>query len=380
MSIYLDHNATTPPRPGSLQALAQAASAAGNPASLHQAGQRARRAVERARDAVRRLVGAPVGGTEAQQVQVIFTGGGTESDALALTGLARARRRACGAQDIWLSPLEHPAVVAAAESLVPEGFTLQTLPLDGTGRVDVGALDRERLSQAALCAVMLAHNVTGLVQPVEEIARALPPDVPLHVDAVQAAGKIPIAWPRLGAHSLALAGHKLGGPRGIGALVLAPGVELEPLWGGGGQERGLRSGSVPMALVVAFGRACEEALADLQALAPLRSRLLQRLAGHAIQVGDEPLLPNTVAVRFEGVGAIQLVRAASERGLCISAGAACHGDTQVTSPVLQAMGLGPQEAREVVRLSLGWSTTGEEVDRAAELLIQLAASLREHAS
>jgi cysteine desulfurase len=374
--LYLDHNATAPMRPHAIDHVLGAAERGGNPSSLHGRGQAARRELDLAKDAVRDLVGAA-------NARVLLTSGGTEADHLAVRGIARAARRDRGADVVLLSDLEHPAVREAAAVLTAEGFRPRTVRVGADGRVDLEVFpSAAELRKTALVAVMLANNETGILQPVAEIAAvAREAGVAVHVDAVQAAGKVAIDFDALGVDALALSAHKFGGPRGVGALVTRPDLPLEALWGGGGQEEGLRSGTPAVPLAAGMGAAAREALADLRSGhgQTLRDRLeaaLLRLEG-AFGVGTtSPRLPNTSALGFEGVGAIDLVAEADRRGLCLGAGAACHaGETRV-STVLAAMGLGAPRALEVVRLSVGWNTTEADVDAAIGILTDAVSALR----
>ncbi len=358
--IYLDFNATTPLRREALAALRTAAFAGGNPASLHAAGQAARRTHEAAATTLRQRLGAP-------DAKVIFTGSGTEANALALSGLARHRRAHGGGTRLLLSTIEHPCMSAAAQKLAGDGFVVEVVPVGRDGVLDLGELQRRLGPDVAVVAVMLANNETGVLQPLAEVARlARQHGVPVHTDAVQAAGKIVIDVQALGVATLALAGHKFGGPKGIGALVVRPGEELVPLWHGGGQESGLRPGTpaVPLVSALAAALSAADSAEERERVAGLRQELedgLRRLRGAFVVAEGAPRLPNTLSLGFRGVGGRGLAEALSARGVMVSPGAACHGDRPTPSAVLRAMGLDDASALSVLRFSLGYSSTRAEV-------------------
>ncbi len=371
--IYLDHNATAPLRPEAMAAIAEAVQRAGNPASLHGAGQAARKTLEAASAAMLQILGA-------EGARLLWTAGGTEANTLALLGLARSRRRLAGCHRVLLSAVEHPCVQAAAGQLAREGFVVEVLPVDASGHVPLDAPGWGE--DVAVAALMLANNETGVIQPLARwAALARQFAVPLHTDAVQAVGKMPVDFGSLGVTSLALAGHKLGGPRGIGALVLAPDVPIEPLWAGGGQQDGLRSGSQPVALAVGLAAALTAATAELsppRAL-PLRQRLeeLCEAVPEAFVVAKTSArLPNTVAVGFRGVAATTLMGLLDEAGVMVSTGAACHSATSSPSPVLLAMGVPSEQAACVVRLSVGWTTSLAEVEQAGTAIVHAVQQAR----
>jgi len=364
--VYLDHNATTPLQPKVREAMEPwLGELWGNPSSSHVYGRRAAVAVAEARDAVAGLVG---GSAES----IVFTGGGTEADNLALRGPAVARRH------IALSAVEHPAVELPSLRLVEEGWSRTVLPVDAAGRV---ALDeaRELLAhQPGLLSVILAQNETGVIQPVAQLAamaREAADDVVVHTDAAQAVGKIDVDVGSLGVDLMTIVSHKLYGPNGIGALWVRPGLSLQPLTLGGGQEGGRRPGTEPVALIVGFGAACAMAAADLaveqQRQAALRDRLWSALSTAiptVVRTGAGALtLPNTLHVRFEGLVGAEILAAAD--AVAAATGSACHTDDAAPSGVLGAMGVGSASARGAVRLSLGRRTTTENVDRAAAALV-----------
>lgn len=364
--IFLDYNATAPLRLEALEAVGEAVRCCGNPASQHGAGRAARRRVEAAHDAVRDLVGAPDG-------RVVLTASGTEADNLALDGIARRRREQAGTTTVVISAIEHPAIQAAADRLTRTGFEIRRVSVGRDGRLDLAALEKAVDADVALVSVMLANNETGVLQPVADVARhARQHGVPVHTDAVQAAGKIRVSMDELGVDALSLSAHKLGGPRGIGALVLRPGMQLEPLWHGGGQQDGLRSGTpaVPLAAgLAAAARAARRDLDQTATLASMRDELENGIYAlpDAVPLGAAAArLPNTALVAFRNVQSNLLVDRLSDAGVMVSGGAACHADRVEASPVLLAMGVAAELAIGAVRLSLGSGTTPSDVARAVE--------------
>jgi cysteine desulfurase len=362
-AIYLDHNASVPALPAVAAAVADSLAGAGNPSSVHRFGRLRRAAIARAREAVAALVGAAPD-------CVVFTSGATEANALALRG---TKRRAL------VSAVEHDSVRAARPDAI-------AVPVDREGVVDLGALERLLAADAAPATVslMLANNETGVIQPVAEAARlAHARGAWLHCDATQAPGRIAVDMSALGADLMSLSAHKLGGPPGVGALVVAPQVGLEPLLAGGGQERGLRAGTENLPGVAGFAAAAEAALAarerEAARLAGLRDALEARLLAavpDAVAVGrGTPRLPNTSALAMPGVDAATQVMALDLAGIAVSAGAACSSGRVKPSHVLAAMGLVPEIAGATIRVSLGWTTTAAELDRFAEEWLRLWARL-----
>jgi len=352
--VYLDCNATAPLRPEVVAAMVEALGACGNPSSVHGFGRRARARVEAARTAVAALAGAA-------PAEVIFTSGGTEANLLALRGAGRA---------VIAGATEHDSVLKAAP-----GAAL--VPVDGAGLVDLAALDRilAAAEGPALVALMLANNETGVIQPVAQAAAiAHARGAWLHCDAVQAAGKIPVDMQALGADSLALSAHKLGGPQGTGALVLRPGVALAPVIPGGGQERGRRAGTENVAAIHGFGVAAGLAREGLPAVAALRDGLEARLVaaapGTRVFGREAARLPNTSCIAMPGPRAETQVMALDLAGFAVSAGAACSSGKVARSHVLHAMGAG-SAADRAIRVSLGWATRPDEVDAFAEAWIAL---------
>jgi cysteine desulfurase len=361
--VYLDYNATAPIRPEAAAAVAEALELIGNASSVHRFGRLARRRIESARDQVAALAGGRPG-------QVIFTSGGTEANNLALAGSGRQR--------LLVSAGEHDSVLKAAPRA-------ERIPLDAEGRVDLGALaalltaDR----RPALVSVMLANNETGVIQPLAEVAvLARQHGALVHSDAVQAAGKIPLHMAALGADLLSLSAHKLGGPQGVGALVVADHVGLAPLIRGGGQERARRAGTENLAGVAGFGTAAEAArgaLADAAGLVGLRDRLERDLRALAPDIrvfgaGAERLF-NTSCFATPGLPAESQVMSLDLAGIAVSAGSACSSGKVRASHVLLAMGASAAEAGSAIRVSLGWQSQADDVERFLEAWSALHARL-----
>jgi cysteine desulfurase len=371
---YLDWNATTPLRPEAKTAMALASDIVGNPSSVHAEGREARRLVEDARA----IVAAAVGGLPQN---VVFTSGGTEANALALTPHLR-RGGSPPAQRLLGSAIEHASVLAGGR-FAPEA--IQTIAVTSSGVVDLDCL-RGMLAGGppALVSIMLANNETGAIQPVAEAAEIVhAAGGVLHVDAIQAFGKIPFDLVSTGADILTLSAHKLGGPKGIGALVVAEGLSgFEPLLRGGGQEQGRRAGTENVTGITGFGAAVAAALAVLEQDRPrvegLRQRLetgLRRTPDMIVFSDDVQRLPNTVLFTVPGLKAETAVIGFDLAGVSVSSGSACSSGKVQPSHVLQAMGCGPELAQGAVRLSLGWSTSETHVDSALEAWRRLSDSL-----
>ncbi|MBA4034992.1 MAG: cysteine desulfurase [Bradyrhizobium sp.] len=372
--VYLDWNATTPLRPEARQAMAVAWEVAGNPSSVHAEGRRARRLVEDARDAVAAAVSA-------RRQDVVFSSGGTEANALALTpGLRRAGGEPV--RRLLASAIEHASVLSGGRFAAE---AIGTIKVSGSGLVDLDHL-RERLSEGdpALVSVMLANNETGAIQPVGDIAGIVhAAGGLLHVDAIQALGKIPFDIKSIKADLITLSAHKIGGPKGVGALVMAEEVQgLEPLLRGGGQELGRRAGTENVAGIAAFGAAARAAMAALQGdaerLQNLRGRLEAGLActpGMILLAADVPRLPNTTLFTVPGLKAETAVIGFDLGGIAVSSGSACSSGKVQPSHVLAAMGFGRELAEGAVRLSLGWSTSEADIDLVLEAWRKLADAL-----
>jgi cysteine desulfurase len=374
---YLDYAASAPLRADALAAMLPLLERpAANPSSQHAQGRAARAAVETAREQVAALVGAA-------PAEVVFTSGGTEADNQAVKGAVLARPP--GDRHLVCSAVEHHAVLdAAAWAEAAAGAQVDLAPVDRFGRVEADPLaGLLRPGRTALVAVMAANNEVGTGQPVAAVAElAHAAGAVVLCDAVQAAGLPGVDMPGDGIDLLALASHKLGGPTGVGALVVRPGTSLRPLLHGGGQERGLRSGTLPAAAIAGFGAAAAAALADrrsdaIASLAALRSRLLTGLRAVAPDVelnGDPDLagtgLPGLLSVRFPGIRAEDLLLLLDRHGVACSAGSACASGAVTPSHVLVAMGRDPVQARETIRFSLGHASTQADADAAVAAVAQ----------
>lgn len=350
-TTYLDYNASAPIRPQAAAAVGHALTLTGNASSVHGFGRRARACLEDAREVVAALVNAP-------PATVVFTGGGTEANNLALHGLAHDRR-------VLISAGEHPSVLGAVEGAA-------RIPLGPDGSIDLARLAEMLASDArpALVSVMLANNETGVIQPVEAVvALARRHGALVHCDAVQAVGKIAVDMAAMGVDALSLSAHKIGGPQGVGALVAAESLTLTPLLRGGGQERRRRAGTENVPGIAGFATAAELAIsenADALRIAVLRDDLEQRLRALAPEVkvigAAAPRLPNTSCLAVVGLTAETVVMGLDLAGVAVSAGSACSSGKVSPSHVLRAMGLGEAEAEAAIRVSLGWASGPADVD------------------
>ena len=373
--IYLDNNATTPVDPRVREAMLPfLGEAFGNPSSPHAPGRAAREAVEKARAQVAALVGAPAG-------SVVFTGGGTESITTAIRGALAAQP---GKRHIVTSSIEHSATKNLCEQLAREGCEVTWLRVDATGRPDLAEYAAALRDDTALVSVIWANNETGVIFPVEEMARlADERRIVFHADAVQAAGKIPLDLARVPAHLLSLAAHKLHGPKGVGALFVRPGLGLPPWLRGGGQESGRRAGTENVPGLVGFGLAAELAAAalavEMPRVASLRNKFesgVRALFPDARFHGDPAhRLPNTTNFALPGRDAQGLLAGLDRLGVACSVGSACTSGAVDASHVLRAMGVGDDEARSSLRFSFSRMNTPGEVQGALAALEQAAARL-----
>ena len=396
--VYLDHNATTAVEPEVLEAMLPYLSEEyGNAASIHTFGQRARAAVETAREQVASLIGA-------RPQEIVFTSGGTEADNHSIFGLVSplvswpAKRSANPVDDldkrfsiahlkhIITSGIEHEAVLNTCQAVEKQGVAVTYLPVNREGLVSVEALRQAIREDTVLITVMHANNELGTVQPLEEIGRiAADADVYFHTDAVQSAGKLPIDVNALRLDLLSLSGHKFYAPKGVGALYIRGGTRLQQLLYGGHHQRGFRPGTENVAGIVGLGKAAaiaRKSLAqDASRISALRDRLEQGLlsrAPHSFANGARALrTPNTTNITFPGIEGEALVIALDLKGLACSTGAACSSGAVEPSHVLTAIGLSPEEARASLRFSLGRHTTAAEIDFALEIVPAAVEQLRE---
>jgi cysteine desulfurase len=369
--IYLDNNATTRVPDEVLTAMTPFyRELYGNPHAIHSLGRRAHDAVEDSRAELARLLGC-------DREEVIFTSCGTEGNAIVLRGLVdrHPERR-----KVVTTSVEHPSVLTLLRALEREEvIELEIVPVDIHGAID---LDRMRAAiddRTLLVTVMLAQNETGVIHPVAQIAAlAHARGALVHVDAVQATGKIPLDQRALDADFVTISGHKFHAPKGIGALTIRKGLKLQPLWYGGGQELGMRSGTEPVPSIAGFAaaaRLAREALAGYGRVRALRDRLesevLKRVPDTSVNGATQPRLGNTASIAFHGTPADELVRALDADGICVSAGAACHSGTVEPSSTMKAMGLPLNVAMGAVRFSLSRYTTETEIEQTIESVVKM---------
>jgi cysteine desulfurase len=383
--IYLDHNATTP----AFREVVEAMRACWtepylNPASQHEFGRRARRKLEDARDRIAELLGATT------RDRVIFTSGGTESNNLAIRGflpilLREGPGEGASKSQIVISPIEHSSITALAKHLSATRCHVDHLPVDNSGTIRVDGLPHLLQPQTRVVAAMLVNNETGVLQPIAELAAICNNhNVPLHTDAAQAAGKLPLNFKDLGAATMSIAAHKFGGPVGIGALLVRAGVELSPVLHGGVQQSGIRPGTEPVPLVVGMQVALElwdknrrEWLAHLQALHTKFEATLKRADNQLKILGEKAdRLPTTSNVAFIGLDRQPLFVALDQAGIACSTGSACASGSSEPSPLHIAMGCSPAVISSALRFSFGVQTTSAEVAEAADRIIRICNNLR----
>ena len=375
--IYLDHNATTPVAPPVADAMTRALRGVfGNPSSVHAYGQEAKTALDEARSAVARLIGA-------EPAEIVFTSGGSESNNLAIRGVAAAA--AGGRRRLVAGAIEHEAVLRTLKALGGDGRSVALAGVDERGVVTPEGLAEALTDDTALVSVMHANNEIGTIQPVAEIAEiARGRGAVVHTDAVQSVGKIPVDVRRLGVDLLSLSAHKFNGPKGAGALWIRRGTRLHAQLTGGRQERNRRAGTENLPAIVGLGAAARRLLEDggqgAHDVAALRDRLeagiLAAVPGTAVNGGGSPRVGNTSNVSFHGVEAESLLIALDLEGIAVSTGSACSSGTLEPSPVLRAMGFSPHRAQNSIRFSLGLGNTDAEVDRVVAVLPGIVDRLR----
>jgi cysteine desulfurase len=382
---YLDYAASTPMRPEAVAAMLPfLAEHCGNPSGAHAAARAAKTALEEARESVADVLGCAVD-------EVVFTAGGTEADNLAVKGGARAARRADGVDGIVTTAFEHKGVLAPAHRLEGEGFRVAEVGVTAEGLVDLGDLAARLDDRTAVVSVMGVNNEVGTIQPLPEVAalvRERAPRARLHSDCVQAVPWVDVSVLAAGFDLVAVSGHKFGGPKGAGALVVRHETALDPEIEGGGQERGLRAGTVNVAGAVAFATALrvthERRAEETARVATLRDRLrdglLTAVPDAFVNASTAPATAGHLHVGFRGIESEALLVLLDQQGLCAAAGSSCSSGATEISHVLAAMGLAPADAAASIRLSLGYASTDADVDRALDLIPATVARLRSPAA
>ena len=373
--IYLDNNATTPLAPGVAEAMADTLRSFGNPSSAHAAGGGPKLIVEDARESVASFLGAR------EPAEIAFTSGGTESDNWAILGGLEAEPEKLR---IVTTRVEHEAVRKLCKKLERQGFEVVWLDVDELGRLDLDQLRDSLTPDTAIVSVMMANNETGVVFPVAEIAGIVKEDsgALVHVDGVNAAGKIPIDLKTTEIDLFSISAHKFHGPKGIGALYIREGVQLPPLMIGGGQESGRRAGTEAVHQIAGIGAAARYAadLSPMETVRELRDRLeteiLESILGTYVNGDCASRLPNTLNVSFDGLNGEMILHELDRAGICVSTGSACHSGSYASSPVLQAMNLPYSRAMGSIRFSLGGSNTADEVDEVTDVVKRVAMELR----
>jgi cysteine desulfurase len=376
-NIYLDYAASTPVDPLVVNEMSLYYNDIyGNPSSIHQQGQSAREAIDEARDKVARLIGA-------KSTEIIFTSGGSESNNLALKGIALAQKDK--GNHIITSNIEHPSVANTCKSLETSGFRVTLIPVDEYGMVNPDDVKKAITPRTILISIMHANNEIGTIQPLSEIsAIARDAGVYLHADAVQTTGHIEVDVEKMGIDMLSISAHKLYGPKGVGALYLRNGVNIIPLIHGGGQENGYRSGTENIAGIAGFGKAAElakeELVDEIKREIGLRNYLIHELSNRIDNVKlnghPEKRLPNNSNISIDGINSADLLLSLDSQGIYISTGSACIALESEPSHILTAIGLSPAMARSALRLTIGRWTTRQQIDRVIEILPGLVTRLR----
>ena len=374
MRVYLDHAATTPVDEKVLEEmLPYFTKKYGNASSLHSFGREARDAIERSRERVAELIGA-------ESEEIIFTAGGTESDNIAIKGIAFRE----GKGHIITSQIEHPAVMATCQHLEKKGFDVTYLPVDKYGMVSPEDVENAIRDDTILITIMHANNEIGTVEPIEEIAKiARENEIVFHTDAVQSVGKIPVNVKRIGMDMLSISAHKIYGPKGVGALYIKKGTKIEAIIHGGGHEKGLRPSTENVPGIVGLGKACELAEKRMEEDMKRMQRLRDRLIKGVLEIEEsylnghpEKRLPNNAHFRFAAVEGESLILSLDDKGIAGSTGSACSSKKLKPSHVLMAIGLNEVQAHGSLRLTLGRENTEEEIDYVIEVLPPILEKLR----
>ncbi len=374
MRVYLDHAATTPVDEEVLEAMQDFFSKKfGNASSLHSWGREAREALEESREKVAKLINADAN-------EIIFTGSGTESDNLAIKGIAYKH----GKGHIITSRIEHPAVLETCKYLEKKGFDVTYLPVDKYGLVDPEKVEEAIRDDTILITIMHANNEIGTIEPIEEIGKiAKKHAIPFHTDAVQSVGKIDVDVKKLNVDLLSMSSHKIYGPKGVGALFIKHGIKIEPILHGGGHEYGLRSSTENVAGIVGFAKACELAKKRLHEDAEKTRKLRDKIIKEVLKIEEsyltghpEKRLPNNASFYFKGIEGESLVLMLDAKGIATSTGSACSSKKLQASHVLLAIGVKPEDAHGSLRVTLGRENNEEEIDYFLEVLPQVVNELR----
>jgi len=374
MKVYLDHAATTPVAKEVLEAMIPFFSEKfGNASSLHAYGREARKALEESREKVAKLINA-------EPEEIIFTGSGTESDNLAIKGIAFLH----GKGHIITSSIEHPAVLETCHYLQRKGFEVTFLPVDKHGMIDIEGLEEAIREDTILISIMHANNEIGTIEPIEEIGKiARKNNIIFHTDAVQSVGKIEVDVKKINMDLLSMSSHKIHGPKGVGALYIRKGVKIEPVLHGGGHERGLRSSTENIAGIVGFAKACEIAGSRMEKDAEKMMKLRDKIIKEVLKIEETYLtghptkrLPNHASFYFRGIEGESLVLMLDSKGIATSTASACSSKKLQPSHVLLATGIKPEDAHGSLRVTLGRENTEEEIDYFLEVLPQIVEDLR----
>ncbi|HBC89614.1 MAG TPA: cysteine desulfurase NifS [Lentisphaeria bacterium] len=372
--IYLDYNATTPVKPEVMAEMQPYFSEDfGNPSSLHMHGQKARIALDTARERTARSLGC-------ENTEILFTSGGTESNNVAVAGYLAKLGEGKGPRHIITSSIEHNAVLKICQYLEKKGVEVTSVPVDENGIVSLDALSSAFKENTALVSIMTANNETGVIQPIADIVQiSHEKGVPVHSDAVQAFGKIPVNVKEIGVDMLSISGHKFYSPKGVGALYMRRGIVVEAVVRGGSQEKGMRGGTENVPGIVGLGRACELAVANLQE-SFIRERMLRdrlqaqiskNLKNIRINGNTDKRIPNTLSVSFGGIEAEAIAVRLDIEGISASTGAACSSGSSQVSHVLKAMRVPAEFLNSSIRFSLGYKNHPDEIDRTADIIVRL---------
>jgi len=377
--IYLDNAASTAVHPEVVkEMMPYFDSQYGNPSSIHQFGRKAKNAIQKARKQVATLIGA-------ESDEILFTSGGTESNNTILYGIPKLQGSHLDQNHIITSSIEHEAILQPCKEFENIGIKITYLPVDEHGIVDPNDIANSINSHTVLVSIMLANNEVGTIQPIKEISEICKKyQIPLHTDAIQAVGKVPINVKELGVDALSISSHKINGPKGIGALFIKKGLRVSPQILGGGQENGMRSGTENVASIVGFGKACEitkerlnENISHFQTLhSTMLSRVIKEIPHVKLNGHSEKRIFNNIHLTFMGVNGEDLIIKLDEHGIAASTGSACSVHTQKASHVLKAMGFNHEQITGSLRISFGYMNTLDEVDQTVEVLKKVVAELR----